>query len=77
MTISEFGDISGGGIAGYNCYNLLKADVNYKRKVTWLEPATHTRDIACVEYVGLYPGAMLHGNAKGRVSHISVLNLVF
>ncbi|GFR61099.1 hypothetical protein ElyMa_001837600, partial [Elysia marginata] len=37
-------------------------DENYKRRATWLEPAP--TPIACVEYIGHYSGAALHGNAK-------------
>ena len=42
----------------------MKADANYKRRVTWLEPAPSP--FASVEYIiGHYPdGAAPHGNAK-------------
>ena len=40
----------------------MKVDESYKRRVTWLEPASSP--IACVEYIGHYPGAAPHGNAK-------------
>ena len=44
-------------------YTTLKAAENYKRRVTWLEPAPSL--FACVEYIGHYPdGAAPHGNAK-------------
>ncbi|GFR99689.1 hypothetical protein ElyMa_004535000 [Elysia marginata] len=46
----------------HRMYNILKADENYKRRATWLEPAP--TPIACVEYIGHYPGAAPQGNAK-------------
>ncbi|GFS04422.1 hypothetical protein ElyMa_001175300 [Elysia marginata] len=46
----------------HRMYNILKADENYERRATWLEPAP--TPIACVEYIGHYPGAAPHGNAK-------------
>ncbi|GFR90897.1 hypothetical protein ElyMa_006162000 [Elysia marginata] len=46
----------------HRMYNILKADENYKRRATWLEP--EPTPIACVECIGHYPGAAPHGNAK-------------
>ena len=48
----------------HRIYNILKADASYKRRVSWLEPSPIP--LACVEYLGMFQGAQIHGNSKNK-----------
>ena len=48
----------------HRIYNILKADASYKRRVSWLEPSPIP--LICVEYLGMFQGAQIHGNSKNK-----------
>jgi hypothetical protein len=50
----------------HKLYYRLKADANYQKKVTWLQTGTNIPLLACVEYLGRFPGHMAHGNAQDK-----------
>ncbi|XP_078674699.1 uncharacterized protein LOC144912839 [Branchiostoma floridae x Branchiostoma belcheri] len=46
-------------------YSRLARDERYEKRVSWLEnPTDGTRQVACMEYRGSYPGDAPHGNSK-------------
>jgi hypothetical protein len=47
-------------------YWKLKADDRYTKRVTWIEMERELPPLLCVEYLGLYPGLIPHGNSKRK-----------
>jgi hypothetical protein len=50
-------------------YRKLKANTDYKNRITWISsaPDTHNylrKNIAIIEYIGQFPGRQFHGNVK-------------
>ena len=48
----------------YRYYSNLKKDKLYRRRVTWMQYGHMDKNIACEEYLGVFPGLKPHGNAK-------------
>ena len=47
-------------------YSSLKASTSYKRRISWFDCASDSvmiTPVCVVEYVGVYPGSIAHGNS--------------
>jgi hypothetical protein len=51
-------------------YTTLKADKNYKKKVSCLGSGSSVRPLALVEYIGKFPGLIPHGNASKPTEYL-------
>ena len=45
-------------------YNVLKADANYRRHVTWMMSSSIVSPVAVIEYIGQHVAGAAHGNCR-------------
>ena len=51
-------------------YTHLKLDSTYKKRVSWFANGGLQKNLAVVEYAGIFPGLALHGNPRQQTEHI-------
>ena len=53
-------------------YGMLNADPAFKKRVSWMDTVAGLSDVAVVEYRGVQPTAVVHGNSSAKTEPIEI-----